>query len=117
MGPIQEEWIIHDEILPDDKWNSAQKTKKKATKKTKSHNNVHIAHQTKAILKVTPPINFQFLEKHQSKAYITATKLAETLGYGHNTLQPLKPISTQEHIKYLQQLTPSKVSHHRKVTF
>ena len=27
--PIQEEWIIHDKILPDDKWNTAKKTKRK----------------------------------------------------------------------------------------
>merc|ERR1712081_145671 len=26
--PIQEEWIIHDEILPDNKWNKAKKNKK-----------------------------------------------------------------------------------------
>ena len=43
--------------------------------------------------------------------------MAETLGYNNKTLQPLKLISTQEHIKYLQQLTPSKVSHNRTVTF
>ena len=66
--PIQEEWIIHDKILPDDKWNAAKKTKTKAIRKTKSHNNVHIAQQTKTILKTTPPVNFQFLEKHQQKA-------------------------------------------------
>ena len=51
---IQEEWIIQNKILPDDKWNSAQKSKTKATNKTQSHNNVYIAHQTKPILKVTP---------------------------------------------------------------
>merc|ERR1711954_357460 len=70
--PIQEEWIIHNKILPDDKWNAAKKTKTKATRKTQSHKNVHIAQQTKTILKSTPPVNFQFLEKHQQKAYRTA---------------------------------------------
>ena len=60
--PIQEEWIIHDKILPDDKWNAAKKTKTKAKRKTKSHNNVHIAQQKKTILKTTPPVNFQFLK-------------------------------------------------------
>ena len=107
----------HDKILPDDKWNSAQKSKTTATNKTQSHNNIYIAHQTKPILKVTPPVNFQFLEKHQQKAYLTAMRLAETLGYNNKTLQPLKLISTQEHIKYLQQLTPSKVSHNRTINF
>ena len=49
--PIWEEWVIHDEILPDDKWNTAKKSKRK----TKTHNNIHIVQQTQTILKATPP--------------------------------------------------------------
>ena len=113
---IKEEWIIPDEILPDNRWNSAPKSKSKIQNKTQSHYTVQIAQQ-KQILKFTPPVNFQFLEKHQQKAYMAAARLAETLGYSNKTLPPLKLISTQEHIKYLQQLTPSKVSHNRTVTF
>ena len=111
--PIQEEWIIHDKILPDDKWNTAKKTKRK----TKAKNNIHMVQQTQTILKATPPINFQFLEKHQQKAYTKAANLAETLGYTNSRLQKLKLISTQEHMKHLQQLTHSKISHNRTVTF
>ena len=111
--PIREEWIIHNEILPDNKWNKAKKTRK-----THTQHDVNIAQQTQTILKTTPPINFQFLDKHQQKAYIKATNLATTLGYNNkNQLHKLKLISTQEHIKYLQQLNPSKASHNKIVTF
>ena len=48
---------------------------------------------------------------------MVARKLVETLGYNKIQSKPLKLISTQEHIKYLQQLTPSKASHNRTVTF
>ena len=58
--PIREEWAIHDEILPDNKWNKAKKTKRKA----KTKNNEHIAQQTQPILKTTPPVDFQFFDKH-----------------------------------------------------
>ena len=34
--PIQEEWIIHDEILPYDQWNLAQKSKMKESYKKDS---------------------------------------------------------------------------------
>ena len=101
---IEEEWITPDEILPDNKWNSAPKSKSKIQNKTQSHYNVQIAHQQKTILKITPPINFKFFEKHQQKAYMAAGRLAKTLGHSNITLPPLKLISTQEHIKYLQQL-------------
>ena len=86
-------------------------------RKTQSNHTVNMAHQQKSILKITPPINFQFIERNQQKAYMTAARLVENLGYSKITSQPLKLISTQEHIKYLQQLTPSKVSHNRMVTF
>ena len=51
--------------------------------KTKSSHNVNIAQQHKSISKTTTPINFQFIEKNQQKAYMTAKRLVETLGYNH----------------------------------
>ena len=90
---------------------------KRIIRKTKTKNGIHIAQQTQTILKTTPPVNFLFLDKHQQKAYTKATNLATTLGYNNSQLHKLKLISTQEHMKYLQQLTPSKVSHNRTVTF
>merc|ERR1712115_106847 len=88
--PIREEWIIQDEILPDNKWDKAEKSKK-----THTQHDVNIAQQTQTILKTTPPVNFQFLDKHQQKAYIKATNLATTLGYNNeNQLKKLKLITT-----------------------
>ena len=63
-NPIREEWAIQDEILSDNKWNKAKKTKRKA----KTKNDVNIAQQTQTILKTTPPIDIQFLDNHQQKA-------------------------------------------------
>ena len=111
--PIREEWIIQDEILPDNKWNKAKKSKK-----THTQHNVNIAQQTQTILRNTPPVNSQFLDKHQHKAYIKATNLATTLGYNNaHQLKHLKLITTQEHMKYFQQLNPAKASHNKTVTF
>merc|ERR1711954_259971 len=72
--------------------------------------NVNIAQQTQSILKKTPPVNFQFLDRHQSRAYTKATNLATTLGF-HIPHRP-------KHIKVIfQQLNPSKANHNRKVHF
>ena len=81
------------------------------------NNNITIAHHNKLILKVTTPINFQFIEKGQQKSYMIANKLVENLGYIKKPTRSLKLISTQDHIKSLQQLTPSKASHNKNVTF
>merc|ERR1712115_443593 len=111
--PIREEWIIQDEILPDNQWNKA-----KQSQKTRTQHNVNIAQQTQSILKKTPPVNFQFIDRHQCRAYTKATNLATTLGYHiPHRLKHLKVISTQEHIRHFQQLNPSKAGHNRKVTF
>ena len=48
---------------------------------------------------------------------MVAKKFVENLGYNKIPSKPLKLISTQEHIKALQQLTPSKASHNKNVTF
>merc|ERR1711873_205963 len=41
QAPIREEWIIQDEILPDNQWNKAQQSQK-----TRTQHNVNIAQQT-----------------------------------------------------------------------
>merc|ERR1711954_296250 len=111
--PIREEWIIQDEILPDNKWNKAKKSQK-----TRTQHNVNIAQQTQKILKKTPPVNFQFLDRHQYKAYTKATNLATTLEYHiPHRLKHLKVISIQKHMRHFQQLNSSKAGHNRKVTF
>merc|ERR1711954_331425 len=111
--PIREEWIIQDEILPDNQWNKA-----KQSQKTRTQHNVNIAQQTQTILKKTPPVNFQFIDRHQYRAYTKATNLATTLGCDiPRKLKPIKVISTQKHMRYFQQLNPSKAGHNRKVNF
>merc|ERR1711954_327452 len=109
--PIREEWIIQDEILPDNQW-------KTQSQNTRTQHNVNIAQQTQSILKKTPPVNFQFIDRHQSRAYTKATHLANTLGSNSpHKLKPIKSISTKKHMRYFQQLNPSKASHNRKVHF
>merc|ERR1711954_310798 len=111
--PIREEWIIQDEILPDNKWNKTNKSKKGHTQ-----HNVNRAQQTQTILKKTPPVNFQFIDRHQCRAYTKATNLATTLGCDiPHKLKPIRTISTQKHMRYFQQLNPSKAGHNRKVHF
>merc|ERR1712114_16578 len=85
-------------------------------KKTRTQHNVNIAQQTQTILKKTPPVNFQFIDRHQHRAYTKATNLANTLGSNSpHKLKPIKSISTKKHMRYFQQLNPSKASHNRKV--
>merc|ERR1712082_481008 len=96
--PIREEWIIQDEILPDNQW-------KTQSQNTRNQHNVNIAQQTQSILKKTPPVNFQFIDRHQSRAYTKATNLANTLGSNSpHKLKPIKSISTRKHMRYFQQL-------------
>merc|ERR1711954_302860 len=109
--PIREEWIIQDEVLPDNQW-------KTQSQKTRTQHNVNIAQQTQSILKKTPPVHFQFLDRHQSRAYNKATNLATTLGFHiPHRLKHIKVISPQKHMRYFQQLNPSKANHNRKVHF
>ena len=66
---IQEEWIIPDEILPDEKWDLTSKSKSKTRLQDNAplSNDINIAHHNKSILKATIPINFQFIEKRSTK--------------------------------------------------
>ena len=79
--PIQEEWIIPDEILPNKKWKLATKFKTQIQDKTQSHHNVNIAQQYKSILKATTPITSNIIENYQKRAYLAANPLAHELGY------------------------------------
>ena len=113
---IQEEWIIPDEILPDETWNPDTNSKTQNT--TQSTHDINIAQKCKSILKTTTPITSNIIDHSQKKAYHAASHLAQQLGYKsaiqHETRQYL---NTKEYIEQLQPFKPQKASHNRKIAF
>merc|ERR1711954_335166 len=76
---IQQEWIIPDEILPDETWNLPTNSKTQNT--TQSTHDINIAQKCKSISKTTTPITSNIIDDSQKRAYHAASHLAQQLGY------------------------------------
>merc|ERR1711954_422956 len=104
---IQEEWIIPDEILPDETWNPTQ-----------SRHDINLAHKCKSILKTTTPITSNIIDHSQKKAYHTASHLAQQLGHKSAIQNETRQyLNTKEYIEQLQPFKPQKASHNKRIAF